>query len=290
MRKNNSYQNAGLSLLLASTVSSYAADYELNLRFGAEIQHLVTENQSAQPLPHFQTGETYVYSCNDGTATVNPAFYSAGNSVSLPANSIDAVKFYQLALGLKGIITPEYTLPNSDIVLGLSATAYGLYEGSEVAMQSDLYRITPLSTVGGDLGMLASFNGNILEIGGGAKVMRYEFNTGEVFSALGAAKENGTNPAVTTTDVFSNSADKEAFESEIDRILSPYVYAEIGTPFGDVATLYIRATQNFALKPEFHELNATPTSEMFPGGKAAYEGRYDWSNQSVMIGLQASLV
>ncbi len=286
MYSNQKTYSRILFTLTAQAILVHAVDLSLNLRIAGQANYLKIENTKAQPFPFLQSDES-TYTCSGNEKEVNPAF-SADNDATrgnVAKNNIDISQYPQLSAGLKGVLTQEYSIPSNTMSYGITASINGTYEGSAVSTQANLYEATPLSSAYGDIGILTTINGNTLEIGGGANLIRYEFATGEIFNALGFM----TVPEGVNKTVFIKE-DKSQYITKIDHVIAPYLYAELSTHVGDTATVFIKGTIGREFKPEFSSEAEIADSQMFPNTQTTYESEHNWSLSSVNIGLQTTLV
>lgn len=277
------------TLLLSNTLSNAGLNHSVSMRISGVISHLTAQNSGAYNLPYLNTTDDYHFACpsdDDDKIDVNTAFVS-NDQKSIAKDSVDTTAVNRLSVGFKLQSLPETAYPSDAPTFGISSEVYGIYEGEARSVLASLFTFKPRSTFGADIGVVLDRNGNQIEIGGGAFAQRIKIETGPVFDAL-SSMDNDAIDGNTNASLF-NDGERKPYEAEIDYLVAPYIYAELSTHLGDVATVFIKGQYGFATDPKLNSNPSDTDTQMFSGDHTQFEEQYEFRTNTIKVGLEINL-
>lgn len=276
---NMSYKKSIIlsSLLCITNIHASAVDFKV--KAGLHISKLTMENIADQKVPFIQIDNPTYPILNGENGAANSAFFT--NQQSVPKGSVDSVSFQQIMLGIQASMSDTAVWPSKEVVLRPVINAYVTSEPSSKSVLAGFYEVNPSYSFGGDFGIQFANNGNYAQLGLGGLLNRSNYKTGIMYAALDLV-ESTNDPDKTgfqSTDNEAYAADQSSF--------APYIYSEISTEIGDIATAFIKVTYGLESTPDFTE--ETEGTQMFPGGEDTYASNQSWKYHSVSVGISSNM-
>ena len=269
---------------ILSTSSLHAVDFSFKAKAGGAISFLTTESTEAQQLPFININDAEYPIMSGADANANPAFFAVNTNV--PKGNTDTLIVPELMLGLELSTQNDISWPSDQFAFSPVASIYGLNSDAlvqESPMNANLYLYKPLTSVGGDIGVKISNNGNNFQFGGGAIINRSTLKTGLQFSALAnVACENCGEP---DTTAFQNAEEKPY--SADQKTIMPYIYGEMSTEVGDILTAYFKVSYGLETSPSITD--APEDTQMFPQGVSHYSSGHKWELHTVSFGISSEI-
>jgi len=257
-----------------------------NLKAGGHFSmlHLATGNNQQQPVLAVEN-PVFRYRSNTTLAANSFFFNETGLRGSIAKNNVDGAFITQAMIGLQLGYSNELDRPNSILSYSPVINLYGLLEDQkEHSIQANRFVISPLSTMGADIGVELARNGTYLQLGFGGHIYRGKYQTGLLFSALSNVQSTTVDPVDTTS---LQATDDNPYTADIKAFIIPYLYSEVSTEIGDLLSLFIKFNMGMDTTPDFK--NADPTIEMFSKDPANYASNSIWKLRSASVGLKIAL-
>lgn len=280
------YQKKQLFCLLLACTLSNAKSLTFKPKVGVQVTQLNLGSSAVQKQPVLEL-ENPVFNFDSSTtyAANGFLFNATGRRGSISKDNIDGVFITQALLGLQIGASGEPERPNDHFSYSPVLNIYGLLEDQQKhAIQADRFVISPLSTIGGDIGLELARSGSYLQFGIGGQLYRCEYQSGLLFASMALINSS----TVDDIDVTSLQAtDKKPFVAKIDPFILPYLYTEISAEVGDIASISLKLKYGMDASPKFK--NSDPTLEMFSKDPNGYASNSEWQLNAASLGLKVRL-
>ncbi len=288
-----------LTFILACTVAN--ASFHIKPRIGYDLNFLAITQNNPQAIPQLVLEDPIFKATStvDSDHTANNTLRTVvASSIYFPANdnspfyiskdNLDSATFKQLYAGIELSYLDEKARPSSDYQIAPSATAYLLLEDPESSnINSGAYSLSSLNSGGADAGLLITNNGNYLQMGAGARFFQGDIHTGLLFVAMSTVSSSTVGNIDTTSlqDETDGVTKNKPYFAKIDQLMMPYVYAELSTEVGDIASVFIKLQYGQSVTPKFTDVPSN--TQMFSGDHEEFARNLSIQQFSATFGMQA---
>jgi len=209
------------------------------------------------------------------------------NAARITKDTEDLMSALQYSVGVEfSYNLNQAAWPSNSFIFNPVGSVYMIPEDStRSTIQGGLYRVLPKMSWGGDLGIKISNNGNHIQLGGGVFSYHSQYETGVIYQSFSRVSNTAIADldvtAMVKADLFPYTASQET--------LFPYVYTELSTEIGDIASIFFKINYSFERSPTISN-EPDANIQMFPEGKTAFEAHSKWRYSSISIGLSTDLV
>lgn len=269
--------------LLFMASLSQAQSFVFKPKGGIQVSQLNLGSSGSQKQPYLDLADPVFLIENNNTQAANNFFFNTSGTRSvISKHNIDGAFITQAMLGLQLSFATEPARPFDSISYSPVMNIYGLLEDRQVqSIQADRFVISPLTTVGADIGLELAQNGSHLQIGLGGQLYRCDYQTGLLFSAMATVRSTSVDPVDTTSLQASN---KSPYKASVDPFILPYLYSEVNTEIGDLLSVFVKLNYGLSVSPKFK--NTDISLEMFSRDPDGYAANSEWSMHSASLGLK----
>lgn len=268
--------------LISLYQSSLASDMiSIRPKISGQLSTVRIRHEKPQALPTLNVGAGDTIFSHTENIPLNNAFLT---QTFVTKNTEDLLPSLQYSFGVElGLILNQPNWPSKDFLFNPVGNIYVIAEEStRHHISGGLYRVLPKMSWGGDIGVKVSNNGNHIQLGGGILNYKSKYDAGIILGSF----ERLSNTEINPLDVSAMVGDDLTADQET---LFPYIYTEISTEIGDIASLFIKANYSFEQSPKLSNFPGDHTHQMFPEGSAAFENNNKWRYSSVSIGISSEV-
>lgn len=275
-----------IAALLSIVSLGHCYSFIIKPKAGLRISQLNLESKHNQLQPVLEINNP-IYNYKDETKAANSFFFNEeGKRGTISKNNIDGTLLTQGIIGVQLSADTESERPYSSFHFSPIASIYCVADDQrQYTVQADRFNITPLPTIGAGVGLEMSSNGSYLQLGIGGEYFRCEYEGGILFSTLAKVSSAGKDEIVDTSSLIDTN--EKPYIEKGTPFFMPYVYGEIETEIGDIASCFIKASYGLGVSPLLDD--AKKTLELFSKDPSSYALNSHWVMHSASVGVKIRL-